>query len=109
MSVSVSKYDNNQNFSLYDFIADQQKTYPGDGRTETIDMYKKGLKPTDVPKLGSYVFEGVIGENPVKTVYFTNNGKVYSFDLIGNCNTGGKYTPDAEAVFDTMLKSVKYL
>ena len=94
---------------MYDFIADQHKTYPGDGQTETFDTYKKDLKPTDLPKQGSYIFEGIVGENPVKTVYFTNKGEVYTFGLIGNCDTGGQYTPDAAAVFDDMLKSIKYL
>lgn len=112
MSVSVQQYDNAQNLSLYDFIADLQRTFPGDGITETFDTfdtYKKGLKSTVVPKEGSYVFEGIVYENPVKTVYFTNKEKVYTFELIGNCDTGGKYTPDADKILQNMLNSVKYL
>ncbi len=109
MNISVQKYDNPQSFSLYDFIADSHKTYPGNGITETFDTYKKDLKTTTLPKAGSYVFEGIVGENPVKTVYFTNKGKVYTFGLIGNCNTGGQYTPDADKVFESILKSIKYL
>lgn len=109
MSVSVQKFDNPKNLSLYDFIADSHKTYPGDGITETFETYKKDLKPTTLPKEGSYVFEGIIGENPVKTVYFINKGVVYTFGLIGNCDTGGQYTPDANKVFENILKSIKYL
>lgn len=109
MSVSVQQYDNSQNLSLYDFIADLQKTYPGGGITETFDTYKKGLKPTTLPKEGSYVFEGIVGENPVKAVYFTNKGNVYTFGLIGNCNTGGQYTSEADKILQNMLNNVKYL
>lgn len=109
MRVSVQMYNNSQNLTLYNFIADLQKSYPGDGITETFDTYKKGLKSTTLPKADSYVFEGVVGENPVKTVYFTNKEKVYTFGLIGNCNTGGQYTPDADKVLQSILKSIKYL
>lgn len=109
ISVSVQQYDNPQNMTLYDFIADLNKSYPGDGRTEPFETYKKNLIQSQLPKVGSYVFEGIIGEDPVKEVYFTHNNKVYEFHLIGNCDTGGQYTPDAEAVFDNMLKSIKYL
>lgn len=109
MSVSVQKYDNSQNLSLYNFIADLQKTYPGDGITETFETYKKDLKQTNIPQDGSYVFKGIVFENPVKTTYFIHKGKVYTFGLIGNCDTGGQYTPDASRVFESMLKSVKFI
>lgn len=109
MSVSVQKYDNPKNLSLYDFIADSHKTYPGDGITETFETYKKDLKAATLPKESSYEFEGIVGENPVKTAYFTNGVKVYTFGLIGNCDTGGQYTPDADKVFQNMLMSVKFL
>lgn len=109
MSVSVQKYDNSQNLSVYNFIADLYKTYPGDGRTETFDTYKKSLKPTNILQDGSYVFEGIVGEKPVKNVYFTNKGKVYTFELMGNCYTDGQYTPEANKVFENIIKSVKFL
>lgn len=108
MTVSVQQYDNPQNMTLYDFIANLHKTYPGDGITETFDTYKKGLTKTQLPKVDSYVFEGIVGENPVKTVYFTNQGKVYTFGLIGNCDTGGQYTKDAEVVFGKILGSIRF-
>lgn len=109
MRVSVQMYNNPQNLALYNFIADLEKSYPGNGVTETFDTYKKDLKATTLPKTDSYVFEGIVGENPVKTVYFTNKGKVYTFGLIGNCDTGGQYTPNADKVFENILKSIKYL
>lgn len=109
MTVSIQKYDNTKELPLYDFISDINKSYPGDGMTETFDTYKKSLKSTNLPKEDSYVFKGIIGENPVKTVYFVNKGKVYTFNLFGNCDTGGQYTPDADAVFENMLKSITYL
>lgn len=109
MSVSVQKYDNNQNLPLYDFIADLNATYPGGGITETFDTYKKSLTKISIPKEDSYIFTGIIGENPVKEVYFDKNNTVYQFHLIGNCDTGGKYTEDAEKVFIQILGSVKIL
>ena len=109
MTVSVSKYDNSKGLSLYDYIAKLNKTYPGDGITESFDTYKKNLTQTSLPKAGSYVFEGIMGENPVKVVYFTNKNNVYAFHLIGNCDTGGQYTKDADKVFGDILSSVKFL
>jgi hypothetical protein len=106
MSVSFSGYDNNKNLSLYDFITDQDKSLSRD-RLHASD--EKDLQPTSSPKQGSYVFEGIVGSTPMKAVYFTNKSKIYIFSLTGNCDTGGEYTYDAEAVFDNMLKSVKYL
>lgn len=108
MSVSVQKYDNDKHMKLYDFIADLHKTYAGDGITDTFTTYKKSLKTTDLPKENSYVFEGIIGENPVKEVYFENNGSIYLFHLMGNCDTGGKYTPQADAVFTQILTSIHF-
>lgn len=108
MLVSVQEYDNPQNLSLYDFIANSHKSYPGGGKTETFDTYKKDLETSNLPKEGSYVFEGIVAENPVKTVYFSTKGKVYTFGLIGNCNTGGQYTSDANKVFENILKSIRY-
>jgi hypothetical protein len=89
--------------------SDLNKSYPGSGITESFETYRKNLTQSQLPKAGSFVFKGIIGENPVKKVYFTFKDKVYEFHLIGNCDTGGQYTPDAESVFDNMLKSVKYL
>lgn len=108
MSVSVQRYENSQSLSLYDFIADLNKTFPGNGIIDTFDTYKRGLKPTNTPKENSYVFEGIVGENPVRTVYFTNKSEVYTFGLIGNCNTGGQYTPDADKVFQNILRTIKF-
>lgn len=108
MTVTVSENDNPQNLSLYDFIADQNKTYPGNGVTESFDMYKKNLKESQLPKTGSYVFEGNMGENPVKVAYFENKNNVYTFFLRGNCDTGGQYSPAANTIFEQMLKSVKF-
>lgn len=109
MSVYVAKYDNGEGLSLYDYIAKLNKSYPGDGITESFDTYKKNLSQTASPKVGSYVFEGIVGENPVKEAYFTNKNSVYEFHLIGNCDTGGQYTKDADKVFQNMLNSVKFL
>ena len=108
MRVSVSKYDNSEGLSLYDYIAKLNKTYPGDGVTESFDTYKKNLTQTSLPKASSYVFEGIIGENPVKEVYFTNKGSVYEFHLTGNCDTGGQYTKDADKIFQNILSSIKF-
>ena len=47
MTVSVQKFDNSKNLSLYDYIADSHQTYPGDGITETFETYKKDLKLTN--------------------------------------------------------------
>lgn len=109
MGVSVQKYDNSKKLSLFDFIADLNATYSGGGRTETFDTYKKYLTKTQLPTNDSYLFEGMIAENPVKEVYFTHKSVVYKFHLIGNCHTGGKYTTDAESVFDNILRSIKFL
>lgn len=109
MTMSVQKYDNTKDLSLYNFIADIKKSYLGDGITETFDTYKKVLKSTNQPKEGSYVFEGIVGEKPTRTVYFLNKGKVYTFGLTGNCYSDGQYSPDANTVFEKMLKSIIYL
>lgn len=108
MSVSVSKYENNQNLALYDFIARLYEGELSNSQLAPFEAYKKDLLPSVLPKPGSYVFEGYVGENPVKTVYFTTQGSVYSFGLIGNCDTGGKYTAAAEAVFDDMVERIRY-
>lgn len=109
MRISVQMYTNSKRMMLYEFIANLNKEYSGNGITETFDTYKKNLKLTALPKESSYVFEGIVSENPVKTVYFMNGEKVYSFDLIGSCGTGGRYTDDADKVLTSMLKSVKFL
>lgn len=109
MRILITEYTNNENLSLYDYIAKQNKTYPGNGITENFDTYKKFLKQTNVPKEGSYVFEGNIGENPRKEVYFEHNGKVYVFGLGGGNNTGEGYSDDANKLFDNILKSIKFL
>lgn len=108
MTVSVEQYDNEQNIILSNFIANLKKSYPADGVSEDFEVYKKNLSESQLPKAGSLVFEGIIGENPVKEVYFTNKDKVYEFGLIGNCGTGSKYSKDAEKVFDKMLTSIKF-
>lgn len=109
MRILITEYPNTESLSLYDFIAKQNKTYPGNGITDTFDTYKKSLKQTNVPKEGSYVFEGNIGENPRKEVYFEHSGKVYLFGLGGGNNTGEGYSDDANKLFDNILKSIFFL
>lgn len=94
ISVSVLKYKNDKNLPLFDFIAELKKTYSINGKTMTFDDYKQNLKTTSLPQEGSYVFEGNGGENPVKTVYFINKENVYTFNLIGFCDTREYYTPN---------------
>lgn len=93
IAVSVSKYQNDKNLPLFDFIAELKKTYTIDGKTMTFDDYKQNLKTTSLPQEGSYVFEGDGREDPVKTVYFINNEQVYTFNLIGICDTREYYNP----------------
>ena len=109
MRVHVAQDDNRKNLTLYDFIADMNKAYAGGGVTETFETYKKNLFQSKVPKATSYVWIGDSAETPAKEVYFEHNGKVFLFILRGYCDTGGKYSKDAENVFDNMLKSIKFL
>lgn len=94
ISVSVSKYKNDKNLPLFDFIAELKKTYSINGKTMTFDDYKQNLKTTSLPQEGSYVFEGNGRENPFRTVYFINKEQVYTFNLIGFCDTREYYTPN---------------
>lgn len=94
ISVSVLKYQNDKNLPLFDFIAELKKTYSINGKTMTFDDYKQNLKTTSLPQEGSYVFGGDGRENPVKTVYFINKENVYTFNLIGFCDTREFYTPN---------------
>jgi len=107
MTVSIQQYNNPKGLNLYDFVSDLNNKNSLDGQTNP--MYKNNLTQSHLPKTGSYIFKGVIGETPVKEVYFIHNRHVYRFSLIGNCDTGGQYSEDAEAVFDNILKGVKYL
>ena len=104
MRVSISKFTNTENLSLYDFIAKQHKTYPGNGITDTFDTYKKYLTSTGIPRPGSYMFNGNVSENPVKTVYFEHNGSVYAFNLGGGRGTGQSYSADADKLFNKILQ-----
>ena len=108
MRVSISKFTNTENLSLYDFIAKQHKTYPGNGITDTFDTYKKYLTSTGIPRPGSYMFNGNVSENPVKTVYFEHNGSVYAFNLGGGRGTGQSYSADADKLFNKILQSIKF-
>lgn len=109
MRISINEYSNDKKLPLFDFIANQNKSYPGGGVIEAFETYKKYLKPTTIPKEGSFVFEGNISENPRKEVYFEHNGKVYLFGLGGGNDTGAGYTEDADKVFNAVLKSIKFL
>lgn len=109
MTVYVTQIDNPKNLTLYDFIADMNKTYAGGGVTETFETYKKGLSESNVPKATSYVWVGDSAETPAKEVYFEHNGKIFLFILRGYCDTGGEYSKDAENVLTKMLKSIKFL
>jgi hypothetical protein len=109
MTVLVQEFDNKKGTSLYDFIAELYKSYPGNGVTESFESYRKNLNETNSPRTGSYVFEGIVFENPVKTVFFVNNDSIYSFTLRGNCDTGGQYTKEAQNVFDKIIGSIKFL
>lgn len=108
MRVNVYQYDNPNKLSVYDFIAQINKTYAGNGIQETYETYKKYLKQTAIPKQGSYVFEGNKGENPTKEVYFESNGKIYLFVLSGGNNTGEGYSDDGNKLFENILGSINF-
>lgn len=108
MRFSVIKYLNKDNLILYDFIKRVNTRYAGNGIVETFDTYKKNLKETDFPKVGSYVFTGIVGENPKKHIYFVNNSNVYLFTLGGGCDTGAGYSQEAETVLNTLLENIKF-
>lgn len=107
MRVTINQYDTDK-LSLYDFISQLNKTYPGNGITETFETFKKSLKPVTLPKEGSYEFDGILGENPTKELYFENNGKVYLFVLSGGTGTGEGYSKEAENSFNSLVKSIVF-
>lgn len=108
MRIFISKYANVDHTSLYDFIKTLNAEYAGNGITETFETYEKGLVTIDFPKPNSYQFTGNLSENPAKTVYFEHGDSFYSFTLSGGCNTGEGYSEDAENLFDSILKNLKF-
>lgn len=109
MYLSLSKYDNPRNLSLYDFLALEYKVYAGNGIEATFDTFKQSLKPSAVPFPGSYEFVGNQGENPNRKVFFTNKGKIYEFSLTGGLGTGDGYSTDANNLLNNILQTVTIL
>lgn len=108
MQVNVDVYDNINNQSLDAFLATLYSGAGIDGKTTVITTLKQGLTSSTMPKQGSYIYFGTLGENPMKAYYFTNGDKIYVFRLYGGNNTGEGYTKDAEAVFTNLIKSIKF-
>ena len=106
--ILISKYANIENTNLLNFIKIIRDEYPGGGRTESFATYEKGLSKIDYPRPNSYMFTGVISENPVKEVFFEYGDAFYDFYLIGGCDTGGSYSKDGEAFFENILKNLKF-
>jgi len=107
MRVSVQQFNNSRQLTLDEFIEERNNIYPGDGVMESFSNYKKNLISSEIPKINSYVFEGIIFERPVKEVYFDHKDNIYEFHLAGGCH--GLGLQEAERVFDTILRKVKLL
>lgn len=107
MYLTLSKYDNPRNLSLYDFLAIEYKVYAGNGIQATFDSFKQNLKSSAIPFPGSYEFVGNQGENPNRKVFFANKGKIYEFSLTGGLGTGQGYSADANNLLNNILQTVK--
>lgn len=109
MSVYIEVFNNSNNLSIEDFIKNKFNDIGIDGKTSTYVTLKKGLKETSSPKENSYVYEGILGENPIKKVMFAQKDKVYNLTLVGGTDTGAGYSDDAEQVFDRIISSIEFL
>jgi len=108
MHVYIDVYNNTNNQTLDTFL---NTLYAGpgiDGKTPMITTLRNNLVSSDVPKSGSFVYVGTLGENPMKAYYFTNGDKIYVFRLVGGNDTGASYTKDAENVFMNIINSIVF-
>lgn len=81
---------------------------PGiDKRTTEFDTMEIHLQSYPNGPLGALTFEGSIGENPQKSVFFSYRDNIYQLTLYGSGGTGGEYSTTAEMIFDQMITTIE--
>lgn len=113
MYVFIKKQNNPKKLNLYEFITNINKD-PLTNPKKDSSEFKKSLSKREIPKQGSYIFDGINNQNPqksfkIKIVYFSHKEKVYSLALTGNCGSNKDYPKEASNIFDKMLKSTELL
>ncbi len=107
-SAGLSIYDNFNNLALKDAlktIFSQNSIIPG---KTTYDLMEDRLQPFKKAPKGSFLFEGAIGENPVKKIFIPHNTKLYIFTLYGGPYTDESYSTNAETLFDDMISTFQF-
>lgn len=110
MRIAVNGYKNSSDASLDEFLKQKYSTPGVDGKTTGYMAMQGNLEKSDIPLKGSYGYEGSAGgENPIKMVFFKYKNMIYVFTLIGGTGTGQMYSPEAEKIFDKIIKDIHLL
>lgn len=100
---------NDEGLALKEYMSKEFAAVGIDGITPIIQSINEGLKSTQIPKDGAFVYEGAGGgEHPKKVYYFSNQNYIYYFSMAAATDTGVRYTFEAERLFDEIVAGIKF-
>ncbi len=110
MVITLTAYQNNDDLTLDEFFKRRYDVESIDPTQSQYELIKDQFEDTSIASAPALMHEGPFGrEDPLKTVFFRHNGKIYQFTLMGGYGTGDTYSDQAEVIFDSMLETVRLL
>ncbi|MDO8269462.1 MAG: glycosyltransferase family 39 protein [Candidatus Levybacteria bacterium] len=109
ISLKMLVMKNDEGLTLKEYMTKDFQGVGIGGYTPVIQSINEGLKESQIPKVGAFVYEGTGGgEHPKKIYYFSNQNYIYYFSMAAATDTGAQYTSAAETLFDKIVESFEF-